>query len=262
MALSCRRTCMAELPESKFLEAINAVVADNLAFLPPYGSNGAMYIRPLLFGSGPRIGLQPSDEYTFIAMVLPVADYYKGGLGKGVHAVVVDDYDRAAPRGVGNVKVAGNYAADLLPNIAAKKAGYPIGLYLDAKTNSFIEEFSTSNFFGINKKGAYVTPKSEAILASVTNKSLMTIAEDLGMDVQKRPVHIDELVNGEFSEVAACGTAVVITPVTKVTYKDKVTTVGGPEVGPVLRKLYDNVRAIQNGEIDDKFQWMYTVKTI
>lgn len=115
----------------------------------------------------------------FLVMVLPVADYYKGGL-KPVNAVVVDDYDRAAPRGVGSAKVAGNYAADLKPNMRAKKEGYSVGLYLDAKTNSFVEEFSTSNFLAIDKHGAYVTPKSPTILASVTNKSLMDIATDEG----------------------------------------------------------------------------------
>ena len=149
-------------------------------------------------------------------MVLPVADYYKGGL-KPVPAIVVDGYDRAAPQGVGAAKVAGNYAADLLPNMAAKKAGFPIALYLDAKTNTLVEEFSTSNFLAIDKiSGAYVTPKSDAILASITNKSLMELATDEGIEVQRRQVTIDEVMNGKFSEIAACGTAVVVTPVSKV----------------------------------------------
>jgi branched-chain amino acid aminotransferase len=274
---------MPEFPESKFLEAINAVVADNIAYLPPYGSGmiilylldrfkqffsnkisylgGALYIRPILIGTGPRIGLQPSDEYMFIAMVIPVADYYKGGL-KPVQALVIDDYDRAAPRGVGNVKVAGNYAADILPNMAAKKSGYPIGLYLDSKTNSFIEEFSTSNFLAIDKKGAYVTPKSGAILGSVTNKSLMQIAEDIGIDVQQRPVHIEELVSGDLVEVAACGTAVVVTPVNKVTYRDKVTIIGSGDIGPIIKSLYTHVRATQNGEVEDKFGWLWPLQSI
>ena len=226
----------------------------------PYGTGGALYIRPLLYGSGPRIGLQPSDEYTFVAMVLPVADYYKGGL-KPVPAIVVDGYDRAAPQGVGAAKVAGNYAADLLPNMAAKKAGFPIALYLDAKTNSLVEEFSTSNFLAIDKaSGAYVTPKSEAILASITNKSLMEIAHDEGIEVQQRQVTIEEVMNGQFSEIAACGTAVVVTPVNKIVYMDKVATISeGSEVGPVTRKLYSRVRSIQNGESEDKFGWMVEV---
>lgn len=260
IARSCERVCMPPIPQDKFIDACTMAVKDNLGFVPPYGTNGALYIRPVLFGSGPRIGLQPSDEYIFIVLVIPVADYYKGGL-KPVQAVVIDNYDRAAPRGVGNVKVAGNYASDLLPNVAAKKAGYPIGLYLDAKTNSFVEEFSTSNFLAVDKKGAYVTPKSEAILASVTNKSLMELAADEGMDVQVRPVKVDEIVAGNFQEVAACGTAVVVTPINKVLYKDSLVNIGEPgatTVGPIIKKLYDRVRRIQNGEEHFK-NWMHDV---
>lgn len=217
-----------------------------------------MYLRPLLFGSGPRIGLQPADEYKFLILAIPAGDYYKGGI-KAVKAVVVEDYDRAAPRGVGNVKVAGNYAADILPNTLAKKSGFPIALYLDAKTNSYIEEFSTSNFLAIDKSGAYVTPSSKAVLGSITNKSLMELAASMGIDVQCRPVHVSELES--FAETAACGTAVVITPVGSVTYQDKVlqTNSGHTGVGPVLRQLYDRVRAIQTGEAEDPFGWMVEV---
>eukprot|EP00981_Chlorochromonas_danica_P011251 scaffold3827_cov191-Ochromonas_danica.AAC.1 len=193
---SGQRICMPAISESYFIEAAKRAVAENLDFLPPYGTGGALYIRPVLFGSGPRIGLQPSDEYTLVVMALPVADYYIGGWHP-VHGIVVDSFDRAAPKGVGNVKVAGNYAADILPNTLAKKKGFPIALYLDAKTNTFVEEFSTSNFIAIDKNGAFVTPKSNAILPSVTNKSLMQIAADEGHEVQVRPVSIDEIVNGQ-----------------------------------------------------------------
>ena len=193
---------MPELSEELFLSAIRLAIKENLAYLPPFGTGGALYIRPLLFGSGPRIGLQPADEYTFVVLVLPVADYYRGGLSP-VTAVVVDDYDRAAPRGVGNVKVAGNYAADLLPNTEFKKKGFPIALYLDSKTNSYVEEFSTSNFLAIDSMGRYVTPKSDAILESITNKSLMEIASDEGYEVQRRPVSVSEIVAGNFVEVVA-----------------------------------------------------------
>ena len=256
IARSSRRVCMPPLPEQKFLDAIRLVVRHNLAYVPPYGTGGALYIRPLVYGSGPRIGLQPSADYTFIAMVLPVADYYKGGL-KPVPACVVEDFDRAAPRGVGAAKVAGNYAADLMPNMAAKKNGFPIALYLDAKSNSFVEEFSTSNFLAINKNGAYVTPKSDAILASITNKSLMELAKDSGMDVQVRPIPIEEVMQGNFDEIAACGTAVVVTPVDKIVYKDRIATLNA-NIG-AIKKLYDRVRSIQNGEEEDRFGWMIEV---
>lgn len=172
-------------------------------------------------------------------------------------AVVVEDYDRAATQGVGNVKVGGNYAADLLPNMLAKKKGYPVALYLDAKTNSCVEEFSTSNFIAIDKNGAFVTPKSEAILGSITNKSLMQLAKSEGIEVQVRKVPIEEI--GDFEEVAACGTAVVVTPIGSIDYKGKsikIGSVSGEGFGPVIKKLYTLIRAIQCGEVADRFGWM------
>lgn len=116
--------------------------------------------------------------------------------------------------------MAGNYAADLLPNMLGKKKGFPIGLYLDAKTNSFVEEFSTSNFVAISKDGAFVTPNSPTVLPSITNKSLMELAKDEGLTVEHRPIPVDEMRT--LKEVAACGTAVVVTPVNKIVYKDEV----------------------------------------
>jgi branched-chain amino acid aminotransferase len=243
---------MPEVPPEMFVEACKTVVRDNMAYVPPYGSNGALYLRPVLFGSGPRIGLQPADEYTFLIMAIPVGDYYKGGLAP-VPAVVISDFDRAAPRGVGGVKVAGNYAADLLPNMLGKKMGYPIGLYLDSKTRSFIEEFSTSNFVGFKDNGkTLVTPKSDSVLPSITNKSLMQLARDEGMKVEQREVPVTELA--EFEEVVACGTAVVVTPVGKILVGDKVYNYGS-DVGKTTMKLYNRVRGIQNGVQEDKFGW-------
>lgn len=264
---------MPVLPEETFLKAVNEVVRDNIEYVPPYGSGGALYLRPLLFGSGPRIGLQPADEYTFILMALPVGDYYKGGLASPVDGLLITDFDRAAPRGVGNVKVAGNYAADLLPNMVSKKKGFPIGLYLDAKTQTMIEEFSTSNFVGIDSKNnKYITPKSGSVLPSITNKSLMTLAKDEGMIVEERDVLLEEL--DTFDEVAACGTAVVVTPVGSITMLGNVEDSDdedsdsvkkfvfgdSSEVGPVTRKLYDRVRAIQYGEAEDKYDWNFKVE--
>eukprot|EP00339_Tiarina_fusa_P017790 CAMPEP_0117041400 /NCGR_PEP_ID=MMETSP0472-20121206/28916_1 /TAXON_ID=693140 ORGANISM="Tiarina fusus, Strain LIS" /NCGR_SAMPLE_ID=MMETSP0472 /ASSEMBLY_ACC=CAM_ASM_000603 /LENGTH=399 /DNA_ID=CAMNT_0004752403 /DNA_START=45 /DNA_END=1244 /DNA_ORIENTATION=+ len=259
MQSSCRRTMMAELPTERFLEAIQVVVKDNIEYVPPYGSGGALYIRPLLFGSGPRIGLQPSDEYTFLIMVIPVGDYYKGGLASPVDGLLIEDFDRAAPRGVGAVKVAGNYAADLLPNMLSKKKGYPIGLYLDAATQTCIEEFSTSNFVGIdNSQKKYVTPKTPSVLPSITNKSLMQIAEDEGLTVEQRDIPVEEL--SSFDEVLAVGTAVVVTPVGSITRlgengEETTYEFGDHELGETTKRLYQKVRAIQNGEEEDKYGW-------
>ena len=278
MQSSCRRTLMPELPTDLFVHAVEQVVMDNIEYVPPYGSGGALYIRPLLFGSGPRIGLQPADEYTFICLVIPVGDYYVGGLSQPVKCLLIDDYDRAAPRGVGNVKVGGNYAADLLPNKRSKKRGYPIGLYLDAATQTCIEEFSTSNFVGINnKENKYVTPKSGSVLPSITNKSLMQIAELEGLTVEAREVPLSELET--FDEVLAVGTAVVVTPVGSVTRLsseeqpnngDAETSLSienvyefgtSGEIGATTRRLYNRVRAIQNGESEDVYGWNHKIDT-
>lgn len=260
MQSSCERVMMPQVPTEMFVNAVKAVVQDNIEYVPPYGSGGALYIRPLLFGSGPRIGVQPADEYTFLILVIPVGDYYKGGLASPVNALLIEDFDRAAPRGVGAVKVAGNYAADLLPNMLSKKKGFPIGLYLDAETQTMVEEFSTSNFVGIDSKAnKYVTPKSSSVLPSITNKSLMQIAKDEGMTVEERPIKVDELES--FDEVLAVGTAVVMTPVgsiTRLTTDSEVTkyTFGKKnEIGATTRRLYDRVRAIQNGEAEDTYHW-------
>jgi branched-chain amino acid aminotransferase len=263
MKASGERTLMPVPDPDLFKQACKLAIKDNMAYVPPYGSNGSLYLRPLLIGTGPRIGLQPSDEYTFLVMVLPVGDYYKGGLAP-VDGTVVTQYDRAAPRGVGSVKVAGNYAADLLPNMEGKKAGYPILLYLDSTTQSKIEEFSTSNFIGIHydktggNKHTYVTPKSTSVLPSITNKSLQQIAKDLGMDVQHREVDVAELQ--DFDEVIACGTAVVVTPIGSMTLNGEKFTYGdGKSVGDVTMALYNRMRDIQFGEIEDSHGWLEQV---
>lgn len=266
IAKSAERVMMPEIPVETFIKACNDVVKDNIAYVPPYGSNGALYLRPLLFGSGPRIGLQPAEEYTFLILVIPVGDYYKGGLAAPVNGLIVEDYDRAAPKGVGAAKVAGNYAADLIPNMEAKTKGYPICLYLDALTHTMVEEFSTSNFIGIdNTNKKYVTPASPSVLPSITNKSLQTIAKDNGMTIEARDIAIGELK--EFDEVIACGTAVVVTPIGSLTRLGS--DIGSDEdekytftkdVGVTTRSLYDQVRNIQNGEVEDKHGWNFKVE--
>ncbi len=255
MAMTARRICMPEVPEDMFLEAMERVVRANADYIPPYGTGGSLYIRPLLIGSGIQIGIAPAPDYTFVILVIPVGAYYKGGL-KPVNAVVLDQYDRAAPLGVGGIKVAGNYAASLYAHEQAKKAGFAVELYLDAKEHRYVEEFATSNFVAITKDGAYVTPKSSSILPSITNLTLMELASDMGIDVQMRPVLFDEI--RDFAEIGACGTAVVVTPVNLIARGDQVFRVGPEDgCGPVLQKLYESVQAIQCGERPDSHGWCY-----
>ncbi len=254
---SARRLMMPEFPVDEFVEAVRRVVADNIEYVPPYGSGGSLYIRPVMFGTTPQIGVAPSREYELAIMVVPVGAYYKGGI-KPVDAMISRDFDRAAPHGTGNIKAAGNYAASLLPSHIAKHEHHcPVGLFLDPATHTYVDEFGTSNFLAITRDGKYVTSLSDSILPSITNDSLLTIAGDFGMTVERRRVRADELP--DFAEVAACGTAVVITPVGRIFDGDKVYDYKLTEIGPVLRRLYDEMTGIQYGERPDKHGWMVEV---
>jgi branched-chain amino acid aminotransferase len=257
MKASAERLVMAPVPEELFIEACKKAVKYNADWMPPYGTGASMYLRPLLFGSTARVGVQPSDDYVFLVLAMPVGPYYKDGFFP-VKALVQDSYDRAAPRGVGNIKAAGNYAAGLLGDLAAKKKGYPIALYLDSGTRTCIDEFGTSNFFGITKDNRFVTPSSSSILCSVTNKSLQQLAADFGMAVERRNIKVGELE--EFAEVGACGTAAVITPVYSITHGDRVYTFGKEhEAGPTLTKLFRELQGIQYGDVEDRHKWMLKV---
>jgi branched-chain amino acid aminotransferase len=245
-----------EIPEQMFVDAVKQVINDNLDYVPPYGTGGSLYIRPVVIGTSAQIGISASETYEFIVMVVPVGPYYKSGI-KPMNAMIVDDIDRAAPSGTGHIKVAGNYAASLLPSKIAKKHGCSVALFLDAKHHKYIEEFGTSNFIAITADGKYVTPKSSSILPSITNKSLMAIAKDLGIIVEQRQVPEEELC--KFAETGACGTAVVITPIAKIIHGDKVYAFNTDSMGPVLQKIYDRITGIQYGEIPDTHGWMMDI---
>lgn len=251
------RFLMPHVPTEMFNDAVDAVVRDNADYVPPVETGGSMYLRPNLFGCGPKLGLGPAPEYTLNISCAPVGPYYVGGV-EPVDALVVNGYDRAAPMGVGSIKCGGNYAADLRPAAHVKDAGYSVALYLDAATRSYVEEFSTSNFVGITKDQTYVTPKSDSILGSITNQVLQTLAKDAGMKVEARPVHWDEV--SQLREAGACGTAVVITPLKSVT-RNAEDGSGASQVikfdgHATLLDLYTKVQQLQRGEIEDK--WGYT----
>lgn len=246
---------MAPVPVEKFKEAIFKVVELNRRFVPPYGSGATLYIRPLLYGSGAEVGVKPSSEYTFIVFVTPVGPYFKNGF-KPVNVIITRDVDRAAPKGTGIYKVGGNYAASLRADVAAKANGYATSIFLDAKERKYIDECGPANFFGI-KNNTYITPKSESILNSITNRSLIDVAESLGIKTERRQVPVEELA--EFSETGECGTAAVITPIGKIIDPDTNTIYtyckdGNP--GPVTAKLYNKLVAVQNGDAPDEFGWI------
>lgn len=254
-ASSARRLCMEPPPVDLFIDTVKTLVRNNQAFVPPYGTGASFYVRPLLLGASPIIGVHESHEYIFVMLGMPVGPYYKDGMVP-VRGLVQENYDRAAPNGVGHVKAAGNYAAGMLGDKEARSRGFDVSLYLDSGSHTFVDEFTTSNFIGITPDGKFITPKSNSVLPSVTNNSLQQLARDMGMTVEQRPVRWDELA--AFSEVGACGTAAVITPVHSLTRGDKTLTFGDPKKpGPVLSALYEELQAIQYGRKPDRHGWIH-----
>lgn len=245
---------MAEVPEEIFKEAVWKAIRMNERFIPPYGSDAALYVRPVMFGTGAEVGVKPAKEYLFIVFVTPVGPYFKEGI-KPVDMMICRDLDRAAPLGTGHIKVGGNYAASLMAIEKAHQAGYANVVFLDAKEKKYVDECGPANFFGI-KDNTYITPESPSILPSITNKSLIRLAEDMGMKTEIRKIPVEEL--DTFEEVGACGTAAVISPIKKIVdiHTGKIFEYcKDGKTGPISLKLYQKLQAIQHGDEPDIYGW-------
>lgn len=255
MQSSCRGILMAELPVEKFEEAVVRAVRKNERFVPPYESGASLYIRPLLIGTSAQVGVNPAKEYLFIVFVTPVGPYFKEGF-KTTPVGIYREYDRAAPQGTGIYKIGGNYAASLVPGEMAHKQGYSAVLYLDAKEKKYIDECGPANFFGI-KDNTYITPESTSILPSITNKSLIQLAEAIGLKVERRKIPLEELSTLE--EAGMCGTAAVISPIQRVDdvemNQSYVFSKDG-KPGTICQRLYNKLRAIQYGDEPDVYGWV------
>ncbi len=255
MQSSCRGIAMAELPVEIFEEAVLKVVKLNEKYVPPYESGASLYIRPLLIGISAQIGVKPAREYMFVVFVVPVGPYFKTGFTPTALAIF-RQFDRAAPQGTGCYKIGGNYAAGLVAGEKAHDMGYSAVLYLDPKEKKYIDEGGPANFFAI-KNDTYVTPFSPSILPSITNDSLIWLATDMGITVERRQIPIDEL--GTFEEAGICGTAAVISPVERIDDIDENKSFifsKDKKAGPVSTHLYQKLKAIQYGDEPDPYGWV------
>ncbi|ABX81750.1 branched-chain amino acid aminotransferase [Acholeplasma laidlawii] len=249
---SCERLLMPKVPVEMFLDAVHKVVEANKDLVPSYESKGTLYIRPFVIGTETVMGVRSSNEFLFCIVATPVGNYFKDGF-KPID-LTTTPYDRAAPNGLGHVKSGANYAASLYPKHLAKQQGFDDCLYLDPKTHTKVDETGATNIIAI-KDNMFITPQSKSILPSITNNSLQTIAEKmLGMEVIRRAIDVTEL--STFDEVGACGTAAVITPISKihdngVNYEFK--------SYEKLHKLYDLIQSIQFGDIKEDFGWVIEV---
>lgn len=260
LAHSCSRLRMPPVPWELWKDAIDELVRKNVSYIPPYGSDGALYIRPFIIGSGAQLGVAPSQEYTFGAVCSPVGSYYRTNKLTSLRAFIPTESDRTAPLGIGDAKAAANYAADLDSLMSAKEKGYPICLYLDPIEGRYVTEFNTSNFIAIQKgSNAYITPPpSRSILNSVTNRRLSDVAEKVfKLRVERRMIDFEAEVD-TWQEVGAVGTAVVVTPIKSLT-KDGISYEFNSEP-KVLQDLHDHLRALQVGNEPDRFGWLREIK--
>ena len=266
MARSAEGLYMKPVPEELFGRAIRLALEKNMDFVPPYGTGATLYFRPLLIGTTPRLGVGPGRDFEFIVIPSPIGPYYPGKFHCTTF-VVNRHVDRAAPFGTGQFKVGGNYAASFRATEAAHAQGMDC-LFLDAKYHKYIDECSAANFIGIRRVTGdshpsgtyeYLTPRSSAILPSITNDSLMTLAREKGYKVTRRHIRLEELA--EMSEAAACGTACVISPIDKVVdpEKNKIYTFG-TEPGPILTDLYHSLKDIQYGRAEDRYGWCEVIE--
>ena len=260
MNATAPRLLIPPVPEELFLNAIEETIRANYPWIPPYGSGAALYVRPMLIGVGENLGLKPAEKDEFRVFVSPVGPYYKNS-GMAVISLAVSKFDRAAPNGTGKYKAGANYAGGLLATLNAQDLGANEALYLDSAQNRYIDEAGSANIVIFTKDQKLITPSSEAILPSITRRSVMELAEsELSLSTEARPIELRaEFAN--FQEMAACGTAAVIAPVGKIWFDNDWRTVfqDGESVGPIMSELYELLVGIQRGEKEDKFGWLYNI---
>lgn len=260
MQRSAEGLLMTPVPTDIFCKAVVLALQKNIDYLPPYETGATLYFRPVLVATTPEISVGPGKDCEFIVIPTPIGPYFPNGF-KGTPFIVNRTIDRAAPQGTGQWKVGGNYAASFRASEVAHAMGYEC-MFTDAKTHKYIDECTASNFIGIKSRISemeYLTPRSSAILPSITNDSLMVLAKEMGMKVTRRRIRIEELA--EMTEAAACGTACVISPITKVLDPDNdITYSFGDKPGPVLTKLYHALQDIQYGRVEDTHDWCTVVE--
>lgn len=263
MSDSATRLEMPAFPEDRFVDAVKQVVLANAAWVPPFGSGATLYVRPFMIGSGNVIGVAPAPEYHFRILVTPVGPYFKGGL-KPI-TLCIAKYDRAAPHGTGNIKAGLNYAMSLRPTMEAHRNGFAENLYLDSQSRTYVEETGGANVLFVKADGTLVVPQShtDSILPSITRRSIVQVAEDLGLTIEQRPVEWAEVKSGAFVECGLCGTAAVVSPVGTIV-EDENTKVEFPagltEIGPVMKKLRETLTGIQDGALEDKHGWVFKIQ--
>jgi len=264
-ATSATRLAMPPLPVERFVEASDALIRLERDWVPS-GPGESLYVRPLMLATEAALGVRPSKEYLFLLFGSPSGAYFAQGV-KPVSVWLCTDFVRATPGGTGAAKCAGNYAASLLAQQKAIEAGCQQVVWLDALEHRYVEEMGGMNLFFVYERGGRVTlvtpALNGALLAGITRDSILALAGELGYQVEERRFATDEwekdVASGALTEVFACGTAAVITPVGQVKFDGGSWLIHGGEPGPVSSRIRDTLMAIQYGHAPDKHGWMHRV---
>ena len=253
---SAHRLQIPEFPENYFFEGLQKLISLDSEWIKQ-GVGNSLYVRPFVFASQATVQAIASLEYTFLIICSPAKSYYDGGK---INVLVAEKYSRAANGGVGFAKAAGNYAAQFYPTSEAMKKGFQQIIWTDSEKHKYLEEAGTMNiFFKIDGK-LITSPVNDRILDGVTRKSIITIAKDKGIDVEERPLSIDEVVDahktGKLEEIFGTGTAVVVLPISSFSYKD--VSYNLSQKADLADSLKKELVAIQYNQIQDRYDW--TVK--
>ncbi|MEU6803333.1 branched-chain amino acid aminotransferase [Streptomyces neyagawaensis] len=259
---SARRLAMPELPVETFIEACDLLVQQDQAWVPAHGGEESLYLRPFMIATEVGLGVKPANEYLFLVIASPAGAYFPGGV-KPVSIWVSEDHVRAVPGGMGDAKTGGNYAASLLAQAEAAAEGCAQVCYLDAVERKWVEELGGMNLYFVYGDRIVTPSLTGSILEGVTRDSLLTVAADLGFTAEEGRISIDQwqadAESGALTEVFACGTAAVITPVGTVKRTGAAWRQAGGELGPVTLKLREALLDIQRGTVEDKHGWMHVL---
>ncbi|MDX3520815.1 branched-chain amino acid aminotransferase [Streptomyces scabiei] len=257
---SARRLGMPELPVETFIEACDALVRQDQAWVPAHGGEESLYLRPFMIATEVGLGVKPAGEYLFLVIASPAGAYFPGGV-QPVSIWVSEDHVRAVPGGMGDAKTGGNYAASLLAQAEAAAEGCAQVCYLDAVERKWVEELGGMNLYFVYGDRIVTPTLTGSILEGVTRDSLLTVAADLGYGAEEGRISIDQWQadseSGALTEVFACGTAAVITPVGTVKRTGASWQQSAGEPGPVTLKLREALLNIQRGTVEDKHGWMH-----
>ncbi|MDO7541509.1 MAG: branched-chain amino acid aminotransferase [Flavobacteriaceae bacterium] len=256
---SSERLSMPAFPEKFFFEGLEKLLNLDKEWIKK-GTGNSLYVRPFVFASQAGVQATASNAYKFMIICSPVSSYYSGG---EVHVQVAEKFSRAASGGVGFAKAAGNYAAQFYPTSLALKEGFQQIIWTDASTHEYLEEAGTMNiFFRINDT-LITTPTSDRILDGVTRKSILQLAEHLGIKTEVRPITIHELIstkeNGSLKEIFGAGTAVVVSPIKGFGYQNK-RYILDDLANSYASLLKEQIVDIQRNAIEDPFGWRHEVK--